>query len=63
MDAHVSLKVYDILGREAATLVDDFVQAGNHQVTFTASSLASGRYFYRIQAGAYTNVEKLVILR
>src|SRR4030066_2143802 len=51
----VTLKVYDILGNEVATLVDEYKPAGNYEVEFNPSSsiknLASGIYFYRIQAG------------
>jgi hypothetical protein len=62
-DVHVRLKVYDVLGREVATLVDGFMQAGYHQATLDASNLASGLYFYRFNAGSYTNTKKLVVLR
>jgi hypothetical protein len=47
--SHVSLKVFDILGREVATLVNGFCQAGSYQITFDASRLSSGVYFYQLQ--------------
>jgi hypothetical protein len=59
----VSLKVYDVIGREVATLVNEQKDAGNYQVTFNASNLASGMYFYRLQAGSYTSVKKLVLMK
>ncbi len=61
--AHVTLKVYDVLGREVATLVDGFVQAGHHEATLSAPELSSGIYFYRMQAGGFTSVKKLVLLK
>jgi hypothetical protein len=59
----VSLKVFDALGREVANLVDGFVQAGNYQESFDASSLASGIYFYRLTAGSFTDSKKLILLK
>ncbi len=48
IDGHVTLKVYDVLGREVKTLVDESKSAGSYEVKFEASSLASGIYFYRV---------------
>ena len=60
----VSLKIFDILGREMATLIDnEEMAAGLHAVQWNASSYASGLYFYRIQAGSFTAVKKLILLR
>ncbi|HTP13295.1 MAG TPA: T9SS type A sorting domain-containing protein, partial [Bacteroidota bacterium] len=59
----VTLKVYDLLGREVATLVDGEVNAGKHEATFDASRLASGIYFYRLRAGNFTDTKKLVLLK
>jgi hypothetical protein len=61
--AHVSLMVYDVLGREVTTLVDGFVEAGYHRETLNAGRLASGVYFYRIQAGSFVQTKKLLLLR
>lgn len=47
----VTLKIYDVLGREVATLVDEYKPAGRYEVEFNASNLSSGTYFYRLQAG------------
>jgi hypothetical protein len=60
---HVYLQVYDILGRKIATLVDEFQPAGKKSVEFNASRLPSGVYFYRLQAGSFTETKKLVLLR
>ena len=63
VDGHVNLKVYDVLGREVATLVNEFAQAGYHQVIVNATNLSSGLYLYRLNAGSYTSVKKLVVLK
>jgi hypothetical protein len=59
----VTLKVYDILGREVQTLVNNRQVAGSHSVAFNASRLTSGTYFYRLQAGSSTETRKLVLLK
>jgi hypothetical protein len=62
-DADVSLVVYDVLGAEVATLVDRNMKAGRHNVTFNASNLSSGIYFYRIEAGDFASVKKMTLLK
>lgn len=59
----VTLKVYDQIGREAATLVQGTQSAGTYQVNFDASSLSSGLYYYRLQAGNLIITKKLVLLK
>ncbi|MDG7000396.1 MAG: T9SS type A sorting domain-containing protein [Nitrososphaerota archaeon] len=59
----VTLKIYDVLGRNVATIVDGYKAAGSHQVTFDATKLASGVYFYRLEAGTYHDVKKLLLLK
>ena len=59
----VSLKIYDLLGREVATLVNEEKQAGSYEVEFDGSNLSSGIYFYRMQAGSYINTKKFVLLK
>jgi hypothetical protein len=60
----VKLKVYDILGNEISTLVDEEKEAGNYVVDFSASNeLTSGVYFYQLQAGSFSQTKKLVLMR
>lgn len=59
----VMIKIYDVLGREVKTLVNDIRTAGNYEVDFNASYLASGVYFYRMESGDFTDVKKLVLLK
>ncbi len=59
----VTLKIYDVLGREAQTLVDRRQNLGYHSVIFKANNLPSGVYFYRLQAGTFTETKKLTLLK
>jgi hypothetical protein len=61
--SHVSLTVYDILGREVSVLVNEKREAGAYEVKFDGSNLASGVYFYRIQAGSFVQTKQLLLLR
>jgi hypothetical protein len=61
--SEVRLTVYDVLGREVARLVDERKPAGSYQVTFDASSLASGVYLYRMTAGSFVQTRKMTLLR
>ncbi|OYV88069.1 MAG: hypothetical protein B7Z63_01375 [Ignavibacteriae bacterium 37-53-5] len=59
----VTLKVYDVLGRKVETLVDTRENAGNHFVTFNGDKLASGVYFYTLEAGGVTLRKKMVLIK
>jgi len=59
----VVLKVYNVLGKEVATLVNETKNEGSYNVNFDASALSSGTYFYRLEAGDYTNVKKMILLK
>ncbi len=59
----VSLKIYDVLGREVANLVNGEEVPGIHTVNFNGSSLASGVYFYSLKAGGYNAVKKMMLLK
>ncbi|MEJ5351543.1 MAG: T9SS type A sorting domain-containing protein [Melioribacteraceae bacterium] len=69
-DAHVTLKVYDILGSEVAVIVDEYQNAGSYTVSFSAESLlkdtkriSSGVYFYRLEANNFTQVKKFILMK
>ncbi len=59
----VSLKIFDVFGREVATLVDEMRAPGTHEVTWDASALASGMYFYRLSAGAFVQTKKMMLIK
>jgi hypothetical protein len=59
----VTLRVYDIIGKEVATLVNDTKEPGSYEVKFDASKLASGIYFYKLQAGSFTTTKKLMLMK
>ena len=59
----VSLKVYDILGKEVSTLVNSELPAGIHKVEFDGTGLPSGTYFYRLDAGNYSETKKMLLLK
>jgi hypothetical protein len=59
----VSLVVYDILGRQVATLVNEFKNPGVYTIDFNASSLSSGVYFYKIQSGTFTDTKKMLLVK
>ncbi len=60
---NVQLKVYDVLGREVATLVNEIKPAGVYQINYNASHLAGGVYFYRLIAGNYSSVKKFILIK
>jgi len=61
--SQISLKVYDVLGREVATLVSERKAAGNYSVTFDASKFSSGVYFYKLQAGNFVQTKKMLLVK
>ena len=61
--SHVTLRVYDVLGREVASLLDETRPVGSYAVQFDASRLPSGVYFYRWQAGEFVETKKMVLMR
>ncbi|MFO7525911.1 MAG: PA domain-containing protein [Ignavibacteriaceae bacterium] len=63
VDSWQTLKIYDLLGREIATLVDEYKPAGTYEVEFDAGNLASGTYFYRLSAGSFTETRKLLLMK
>ena len=61
--SNVKLVVYDILGREVVTLVNEYKTAGNYTADFDASNLASGTYIYRIEAGTFRDAKKMMLVK
>lgn len=61
--SNVSLKVYDIIGREVATLVNGVIEVGTHTVNFDGANLASGMYFYTLTAGNFTATKKMMLVK
>ncbi|MBK8383925.1 MAG: T9SS type A sorting domain-containing protein [Ignavibacteria bacterium] len=62
-DSYVKIKLYDNTGREVLTLLNEFISAGYYTINFNVSDLASGIYFYNINAGEYTATNKMMLIR
>jgi hypothetical protein len=62
-DAKVSIKIYDMLGREVSVLVNDMQKAGYYKIDWNGSSLASGAYFYKMVAGDFVAVKKMMLIK
>lgn len=63
VDCYVTLKVYDILGNEVITLLDEVKKAGYYQKEFNGSFLSSGIYLYQLQAGKFNSIKKLILMK
>ena len=66
LGGYTTLKIYDVLGNEVATLVDEYKNAGSYEVEFNAgqnSSLSSGVYFYKLQAGSFVQTKKMILTK
>ncbi|MBC8486026.1 MAG: T9SS type A sorting domain-containing protein, partial [Bacteroidetes bacterium] len=61
--SYVKLIIYDVLGREITTLVDEKLNAGRYDVNWDGSSYPSGVYFYRLVTDEYVNVKRMVLLK
>jgi uncharacterized protein YdaL len=55
--------LYDITGREVSTLINEYKNSGNYTLTFNASHLSSGTYFYKIKSGEFEDVKKMVLIK
>ena len=62
-DGHVTIKIFDAIGREVTTLVDEFKPSGRYSVKFDASRLSSGIYFYSIRSAEYNAVKKMSLIK
>ena len=61
--SYVRLKVFDLIGREIASIVDEELSAGTYLRQWTAINISSGIYFYRLQSGSFSETKKMVLLR
>lgn len=62
-DGKVSLKLFDITGKEVATLVNEFQTAGYYTATFNGANLSSGIYYYKLESGKFNEVKKMILLK
>jgi hypothetical protein len=62
-NSFVTIKIFDILGREVSVLINEFKEAGMYEINFNASKLSSGMYFYRIEAGSFSGIKRMVLLK
>jgi len=63
VSSDVTLKVYNVLGNEVAALVNEVQPTGKYEITFNASSLSSGTYFYKLQTGNFSETKKMILIR
>jgi len=63
VSGHQTLKIYDVLGNEVATLVDEFREAGNYELDFDATGLSSGVYFYKLIIADYSSTKKMILMK
>jgi hypothetical protein len=63
VSSYVTLKVYDVLGREVVSLVNELEEAGTHSLSFDASKLSSGLYYYTLQAGELVATKPMVLMK
>ena len=63
MESRVTLKIYNALGKEVATLVDEVQGAGERRTRFDGSGLPSGIYIYQLRVGRYADAKKMIVLR
>jgi len=59
----VAVKVYDIVGREVVTLLNEEKSMGSYEIKFDTTNLPSGIYFYRLQAGYFVEIKKMVLMK
>lgn len=61
--SHQTIKIFDVLGNEIATLVDEYKPAGKYEVEFNVTSLPSGVYFYQLRAGDFISTKKMILMK
>ena len=60
---HVTIKIFNVLGKEVATLVNEEKSAGTYKVDFNASNLSSGVYYYTISTGSFSSTKKMMLMK
>jgi hypothetical protein len=63
VSSEVTLKVFDVLGNEVATLVNEEKPVGTYELTWNAANLSSGIYFYQLKAGEFVSTKKMILLK
>lgn len=63
LSGNITMKIYDILGREVKTLLNEYKQSGTYEISFDGSRLASGVYFYQIKTGAFIQTKKMLLIK
>ncbi len=63
VSGNTTLKIYDVLGNEVATLVNEEKPAGSYEVNFDARGLSSGIYFYKLQTGSFVETKKMILMK
>ena len=63
VDSKVSIKVYDVMGREVQTLVNERMGAGKYEVRFDGSGMTSGVYFYQMEAGNFKETRRMILIK
>jgi hypothetical protein len=63
VSGHQLLKVYDVVGNEVATLIDEYKPAGSYEIEFDAKNFSSGIYFYKLQTGSFVDSKKMIYLK
>ncbi len=63
ISSHQTLKVYDILGNEVATLVDEYREAGRYEIIFDGSGIASGLYIYQLRTDNFLSTKKMLMIK
>jgi hypothetical protein len=58
-----TLKIFDITGREIQTLVNEQLQPGTYEVTFDGTNFSSGIYFYKLSAGEFSDIKKMILIK
>ncbi len=63
VDDFILLEIYDVLGNEVATLVNENIEAGKHSIYFDASNLSSGMYIYKLQGSSFVQNKKMILIK